>query len=486
MYTNPSRRPARAFPFLAVVAFLYTAPLLAQAPPTGRIEGQVTDSLHDRPAAGATVFASRISPQPGVYLSVIADRDGRFRFDSLVAGRYAVNFFAPELDSLELVLPDREVVLGEGGRERVALAVPSAATLRLAVCPGLQLAPGKGAVLGVVTDAETQRPIAGATVVVAWHELSVDRATLKVANEDRRGAVRADSLGRYRACGVPAGEWLVVQAQDSSWSSGAVETIVDSAVTVRQLALSIDRSGRPVAAAPAPAATAPAAAPAGSVLEAPGTLSGTASLSGVVSGVGDRPLADVQLRVAGAVGSARSDSLGRYSLTGLPAGTQMLEARRVGYVMVRVPVQLRGEHAATQDVAMTRIVSLDSIRIVAQRSRYPEFERHRRNAFGRYLDEADILQRNPFMTSDLLRMLPGFRIEHRGGEDVVVSSRGSTSLRARSCPMNIVIDGIQGMDIDMVHPADIAAMETYPSHIGVPVEYAMQSPCGAVIIWTKR
>jgi hypothetical protein len=308
----------------------------------------------------------------------------------------------------------------------------------------------------------------------------VDRSTLGVVNQERRGAVRTDSLGRYRLCGVPWGESLVVQAQDSSWSSGAVDAVVDSAATVRLLALSIDRSGRePVLAAAPDVAAAPR--------EAPSALrTGSASIHGVVYGIGDRPLSDVQLRVADAAGTARTDSMGRFTLSGLPAGTQTLEARRVGYVASRIPVGLRSGQTITQDVRMTRIVSLDSIRIIAQRSRYPEFERHRKNGFGQFLDEGDILRRNPFRTSDLFRMIPGFQVVHRGFQDVIVSSRGSGSLSRRTCPMNIIIDRMQHMDIDMVHPADIVGVETYPSNIGVPAEYSMTSPCGAVVIWTRR
>jgi hypothetical protein len=477
MYTIVSA-PTRALLLAAASALAFAVPLAAQATGTGRIDGQVSDSVHGRPAAGATVFISRIAPEPRTFVSMFADDAGRFRFDSLVPGRYALNFFTPTLDSLELVLPDHEVVIEAGGRQRVQLALPSPGTLRMAACPGLQLAAGQGAIVGSVMDATTERPIPNATVVVIWHELSVDRTTLAAVNHERRGAVRADSLGAYRLCGVPWGESLMVQAQDSSWWSGAVEAIVDSAATVRVLALSIDRSGREPELAPQPAAAASRAVPQ--------LRTGSASIHGVVYDINNRPVGDVQLHVIDAAGTARSDPLGRFSLSGLPAGTQTLEARRVGYVASRIPVELRSTQAVTQDVHMTRIVSLDSIRIVAQRSRYPEFERHRKASFGRFLDESDILRRNPFRTSDLFRMMPGFQVAHRGGEDVIVSSRGSASLSGRSCPMNIIIDGMQHMDIDMVHPSEIVAIEAYSSNIGLPAEYSMTSPCGAVVIWTRR
>jgi hypothetical protein len=102
------------------------------------------------------------------------------------------------------------------------------------------------------------------------------------------------------------------------------------------------------------------------------------------------------------------------------------------------------------------------------------------------MDEADILRRSPIQTIDLLRTTPGLRVGYVDGQPTLVSSRGAISLRRRECPINVVIDGMQHMDIDMVHPADIAAIESYASSIGVPPEFSMNSPCGAVVIWTKR
>ena len=100
------------------------------------------------------------------------------------------------------------------------------------------------------------------------------------------------------------------------------------------------------------------------------------------------------------------------------------------------------------------------------------------------LDEQDIVRRNPFSTSDLLRTTSGLRVVRRGFDEVVMSSRGGGGLRRGGCPVNVVVDGIQHMEIDMVHPSDIGAMEIYPGRAGAPLEY--DAGCGVIIIWTKR
>ena len=55
---------------------------------------------------------------------------------------------------------------------------------------------------------------------------------------------------------------------------------------------------------------------------------------------------------------------------------------------------LRSERSVTQDVRLQRIVTLDSVLVLARRSRYREFEEHRkRSGFGTFLTEEDIERR---------------------------------------------------------------------------------------------
>jgi hypothetical protein len=139
-------------------------------------------------------------------------------------------------------------------------------------------------------------------------------------------------------------------------------------------------------------------------------------------------------------------------------------------------------------VQLTRVISLDSVRVMAQRTRYAEFEERRRsNTTARFLDEQDIARRNAFDTSELLRMMPGMRVQGTGVDAIIVSTR-STSLLGASCPVNVVIDRMPNMDINMVNPRDIAGIEVYASDAAIPPQYAGLggSGCGAVIIWTKR
>jgi hypothetical protein len=61
----------------------------------------------------------------------------------------------------------------------------------------------------------------------------------------------------------------------------------------------------------------------------------------------------------------------------------VIEVRHFGYEVAELPVDLRSEATTTRDVHLRRaIVTLDSMRIVATRSKYPEFVDHQKFAVG--------------------------------------------------------------------------------------------------------
>ena len=110
------------------------------------------------------------------------------------------------------------------------------------------------------------------------------------------------------------------------------------------------------------------------------TVSGTAAVSGFVRGAGGAPVVSAEVRLRGTPADARTDALGAFTLRGLPAGSQELEVRRIGYSLEVVPVELRSGTTTTANVLLRRIVNLDSMVIVASRPKYPDFYAHMRPA----------------------------------------------------------------------------------------------------------
>ena len=147
---------------------------------------------------------------------------------------FSVAFF----DSLDITLPPPELTLADGEQTRLELATPSGTTLRAAACPGLALPLGKGAVVGDVTDVDKDKPAAGAHVVIQWGELSLNRKTLQTETVPRAELSTTDSLGRYRFCGVPTGEVLVMEVQSDKVAGADVDVVVDDSLGVAKRELS--------------------------------------------------------------------------------------------------------------------------------------------------------------------------------------------------------------------------------------------------------
>jgi len=459
---------------------LAAPPALVAQSHAARVEGTVIDSVRARPAAGASVFLTRILPEPSEFRSTVTDDKGRFHFDTVVAGHYTISFATAYLDSLGIDLPARELSIGDAETQRVALTTPSGVTLREAACPGMSLAHGRGAVLGTVTNADTDHPLTTAHIAVSWVELSVDPKTARAITTPRGGEAPVDSGGRYHLCGVPTDTYLQLQVQDRGRAGSVITTSVDDAggVAVRDLSLSAE-STRNMA-----SLDSAAAASSKSSMVAMPRLRGTAIVSGTVRDESGHPLSEAQIRIRNAEGMARSDSAGQFILANQPAGSQLLETRRVGYLLGQVPVELRGGRTADIVVMLHRIVNLDSIRVVARRTIYSDFERRRKEGFGHFFDEKQIEKLHPVAASELFvgGMVPGF--EFQGSR--LFSTHGKFELSGMGpCDVNVVIDGVfEHQDIDLVDPMNIAAIEAYAGPAGAPIQY--DRACGVVVIWTKR
>ncbi len=458
----------RSITALALLVLL-GSPLAAQRAPTGAIEGDITDSVRVGPLAGAMVTATRTVAGRDSAFVATTDAKGHFRFDSLAAGEYAMRFASPMLDSLQYGGPTTQVRVTEGRVTHAALAVPSGTTLRGMACPGVDFAAGSGGLLGLLTDAESGKPLEGASVAVAWSELRINPEKGALAEDKRTARVRVDASGQYRLCGLPTDDALLVQVQYNGRAGAVLRMTIPEGpgVLVRDIEYSTSGS-RPIA--DSVATSAAAAAPTGS-----------ARLSGTVRDGSGQPVIGAQVRVIGTAVSTRSDERGAYLLTGLPAGTQDVEVRHLGYGIARGPATLRSEQRSRLDVVLDRVATLESFNVVARRWRYAEFEHRRKEAIdGRFLDEDEIRKMNLNSSMDYVNKLPGFRAVHvRWGETKIVS------MSDPSCSPVLLVDDLPINDIiQLPIPSALGALEVYRGTAGAPPNH--RSPCGTIIFWTRR
>lgn len=460
----------------------------AQAAQFGRIDGTVWDSLHAAPLSGASVRAERLSSERDAVFESITDDRGSFRFDSLPAGRYSVSFASALLDSLEYggQAPQASVVAGR--TSRIELAIPSASTLRSIACPGVTFAPRTGALVGHLTDADLERPLAGAGVLVAWTAFAVDSADGVLTSEYRSARATTDASGAFHLCGVPTESPLALQVQYEHHAGAVLRVSVapEVGLGVRNLSFSATGSWSLAESVDTSASdTAP-----------PPFLRGSALLVGTVRSATGVPVADANVSVAGTGTTAVTDARGEFTLNGLPSGSHDVEVRRIGFQRLRHSVELRPGVTVRYDVHLQRVVLLDSVAVVAQRRAYPDFESHRKFATnGRFITDADFDWHRLNGVSDILTQVVGF-----AGRVVGVGSNAYVP----GC--TVVVDNMvervvpgstrPGGQLNNVSPSDVGAMEFYPPgsrsapaqfRPAQPPRWGMPSdaPGCVIMIWTK-
>lgn len=480
---------ARAAPTPASNAAAPADTTTAPAGDTVVVTGFVLDSLRELPLAGATVLISNTT------FSGTTDPSGRFRIvvHGLPDGIYQVGFFHPTLDSLGISPPTQPVVIGQGKASFVQLYVPSAQTVVASVCPDTSRTESRGLVMGVVRNASTEKPMSGVRVVLMWTGVSVaGNSVLKVPQAT---SVLTDDMGTFRACGVPTQVVARLQARTSTGASGWIDVSVPpNGLALRDILLG-ERAPVVAAAPPSASATttpgAPVSAPTDTAARKPAPL-GSAVLTGHITSTEGKPLEGAMVLLLGTQLSARSNADGAFRLTGLPAGTQSVEVREIGYSPKRFAVDLTPHRPSTLTATLDeRTQVLKTMEITAKRgSEIAGFDQRKRTGLGYYMDRDQIEKSASISTTDLFRQVPGLTVAWDGQGYQVQVNRTSN---AGMCPVAYYIDGSPflslGDDIDqIVRPEDIAAIEVYKSAAETPMQFQGSDggPCGTIVIWTKR
>lgn len=465
---------------MALVAATGFVPLVTRAQQTiapatrSRVGGSIFDSTITRPLEGATVqLASRTDVTKGPSFTTRTDASGFFRFDSVPAGDYLITFFHPRLDELGLIGAIRPVtVTPGGGRVEIELGIPGARRLYALNCGPKAPNDSSGVVLGSVQSAADAAPVSGASVTAQWFELTMSSRGLVQS----RPAVRAKTTaeGRFAICRVPWDSKLAVWASAGKATTGTVEVEVPPfGIQVADLLVDLADSVR---------------------VDTATTRRGTARIAGVVRGPNGQPLPGARVGLRGTMSEATADERGAYKLDALPAGTQTLDARAIGYVPIAFTVNLFPARAVTKDLAFGAAAQVLETVDVQAKTLYSRSEQEFLNAKkggGYFIDAEQIERRQPFRTSDLLRMAPGVTVNQSGalGSDTQIQIRGAANFSG-PCPPMLVIDGMRlegsSGDIDMMtRPENIQGIAVYRGPSETPVEYQGFNSCGAIVVWTK-
>jgi hypothetical protein len=279
------------------------------APPkTSRIVGTVVDSVRGVVLQGAEVMVS------GLASIVMTDSLGRFAVEGIAPGTYEVGVFHPVIEALGLTLTTKPFVLGRDSTGIANLAIPSGKSLASRFCRN-ELASVGPVIAGRVRDPDTDKPVFGATVSLAWVDISTSGRNRMVTTSHRL-QTEADSAGFFKFCGLPEDLDGTVTASHLGVSTGEVPVITSgNPLTFENLTI------------------APPIAP-------PRLFPTRGFVGGTVFSVDDKPLEGARVEAQPSRVSNVTKSDGTFSLGEVPIGTQLLVVSHVGFLPVRVSVNV--------------------------------------------------------------------------------------------------------------------------------------------------
>ena len=460
----------------ALGAVIASAQTPAPASPAGvaSVRGIVTDSLHEIPLRGALVRVENTTRES------VTDSLGRYRIDSVSAGQHRLLVIHPLLDTLGISLVTQPMSFAAGDDKEIFLSVPGNETLVSLLCTAARRALGPAALVGFVRDADTEAAAQGAKVSLLWYES--DPLGFKKTPRVREQQIGAD--GRYRICGLPETMNGKLQVFRGGVQTGEVPVELGGTSGSNLLAMrsmSISSTSQVVASASTDTGAKTT------------IVRGRSRVTGKILNKYGQPIvgARVELQNTGAATKTRAN--GDFTLDSLPSGTQTLEIRQLGFAPTEVAVELSAANPQNVTVKMTDYVPvLSEMRVTANREHGLSdvgFADRKKSGMGYYLDADQLKTRQTVQFSDMLRTVPGVRVQPGGnGTNVITSSRNPTG----GC-VTFYVDGApwQQMtpgDLDTyVRPEEVAALEVYNGST-TPAQF--QQPgltgCTTVVIWTER
>jgi len=451
-------------------------PTPAPPPPTtGYLQGVAVDSVHMEPLVGALLSVE------GTARIGITDSLGRFLIDSIPPGSYRVLVDHPIVDTLGITLVTPPMTIGVNEVTHTVIPVPNSAFLVNLFCPAARRALGPGALVGRIREPDSDSAAVGARVSLVWYDpdppgLPANLRVTKKPPRVREATVGAD--GTYRLCGLPESYDAKLQAQRKDGGATAEVPVVQDGGLLALRSMS-------VAALPTVATTDTGTA----AIRQP---KGTARVFGKVLNQNRAPVAGARVGLMGTSAATLTRANGDFVLDSLPAGTQALVVRQIGYKPTEVAVDLSSRTPARVTVQLGAFVpELSPVEVVSRRDEGLQkvgfLDRKRTSAGGYFMGTDQIEKRNAMKFSDILRSTPGLRVQEQNGQSMVTSTRSA----AGSGCVTIYVDGspwqqLEPGDLDsFVQPNEVAAIEVYTGTSVPPQFSSAGQSCAAVVVWTK-
>lgn len=138
-----------------------------------------------------------------------------------------------------------------------------------------------------------------------------------------------------------------------------------------------------------------------------------ATLRGVITSAGGRPVAGASVRLEGTALAATSDPDGGYAIAGAPPGTYSAVVELLGFLSRRQTVVLPVEAAVDFELEVDLLKFADTVVVSATSNPVSVLES---SVAVTTLDADDVMQRAPLNTADLFKSVPGLWVESSVGQ----------------------------------------------------------------------
>ncbi|MGQ0538484.1 MAG: TonB family protein [Gemmatimonadaceae bacterium] len=217
----------------------------------------------------------------------------------------------------------------------------------------------------------------------------------------------------------------------------------------------------------------------------------TGAISGKVRDAAGRAVAGAELTIPGSTVRAETDESGEFHLRNIPAGEFRIRVRRLGFRPDTSVITILAGKSVPLLIALQPLpIILSPVTILGKHytGRLASFYQRRDKGMGHFYTRDEIEKRNPANTTDLLRTVPGIRLQPLG------FGRQTLRFRGARCPPLVWIDGSPlgagEFDIDNVPSRSIEAMEIYTGIAALPSEFTAgpttTTSCGTIVIWSRQ
>jgi hypothetical protein len=245
------------------------------------------------------------------------------------------------------------------------------------------------------------------------------------------------------------------------------------------------------------------------------------------------PIAGALVFVLGTSLGANTDSLGRFALTGVPAGFRTIVVQAIGWARDSSEVEFTPGLAVFRDFRLVRanvspepvrgITTLDYVRVAAEAERrtpakMAAFEERRRMGIGHFIDRAMLDRSAANRMSNVLSEVPGVQVRsgrttrawlasgrainlpggvfERGNCGDFLDRADCAAGAKPACYLDVYLDGalvfdsssrgVPLFDINSLQPGTIEGIEVYSSASQIPAQYNRTGGgCGVMLIWTR-